>query len=503
MKTINILEMFEKSVERYPDKVAFEDDKESFTYQKAKEMAQRIGSALSKTGIRKRAVCIYMPKSALQLIVFLGVVYSGNFYVPIDPEMPYERQKKIYETVNPMAILSLGKLLNTVMESHNDLKSDVLKLIDNEIDSELLLNIRKKAIDVDPVYVLFTSGSTGVPKGAVISHRSIIDYAGWVCDTFDIDNNTVFGSQTPFYFSMSVLDIYATIYAGARIVVIPKLYFTFPADLVDYLNDKKINTVYWVPSALCMLTKSRILESIKIQYLRTILFAGESMPTKHFNILKTFLPNALYANLFGPTEITDIGAFYIVDRRFEDDQPIPIGGHCRNVDTFLINDDGQEIVDVDIIGELYFRGNYLGMGYYNDLEKTSEMFVQNPLNNHYPELVYKTGDLVKYNSLGEMIYVGRKDSQIKHMGNRIELGEIENVLLQGEGVLTCVCLHYPDDDTLVLFYEANNEIEEYLHKFATDRLPKYMVPSEFYKIKRIPINKNGKIDRKELRKMRK
>lgn len=503
MKIINVLEMFEVSAERNIHNIVFEDDKEAYEYGEALEYAKRIGSFLAHKDSKKGAVCVYMPKTAMQLVVFMGVIYSGNYYVPIDPEMPFERQKKIYDTVNPIAIITAGKTSKNDLGEFETVKYDVSNTLEFEIDLRILSEIRDKAIDTDPIYILFTSGSTGMPKGAIISHRSVIDYAGWVCDTFNITNKTIFGSQTPFYFSMSVLDIYATICAGARLVVIPKVFFTFPADLVEYLNQKEINTVYWVPSALCMLTKSGILQAVKIDKLKTILFAGESMPTKHFNILKNAIPDALYANLFGPTEITDIGAYYIVDREISDDQIIPIGMHCRNVNTFIIDDDGNEIIQEDVLGELYFRGNYLGMGYYDDPQKTAEMFVQNPLNSHYPEIVYKTGDLVKYNSLGEMVYVGRKDSQIKHMGNRIELGEIENAILQVEDLQTCVCLHFTEDDTLVLFYEATKEMDSEIQEFAKEKLPKYMIPTEYYRLNRFPINKNGKIDRLELRKMRK
>lgn len=501
-KKINILEMLEESGTRYPLNTAFADDKEKYTYQDVIEKAKAIGTHFAKKGDFKRAVAVFMPKTALELVVFMGVVYSGNFYIPIDPDMPFDRIKKILDTVDPIAVVVAGKTAKVDLEDYAEKRVEISDLFNTEADEAVLSAVRKKAIDTDPVYILFTSGSTGMPKGAIISHRSLIDYGIWVRETFDISSETVFGSQTPFYFSMSVLDIYTTICSGASLVIVPKMLFTFAADLVDYLNEKKINTVYWVPSALCMLTKSGILDYQKPEYLKKVLFAGEVMPTKHFNILKSFLPDCLYANLFGPTEITDIGLYYVVDREFADDEPLPIGNTCRNVDVFVIDENGKEVTGTEGQGELYFRGNYLGMGYYDDPKKTAEMFVQNPLNSHYPEVVYKTGDLVRYNEHGELVYVGRKDYQIKHMGNRIELGEIDNAMLQCEGIQTCVCLYYEEDDMLVLYYEAKEECDSKLRSFAQTKVPKYMVPNEYKYMKKLPVNQNGKIDRKKLKEMR-
>lgn len=495
---INVLEMFERSVHKYGGKTAFADNAEQVTYLEAARLAKRIGSALAAQEMERSAVAVLVPKGVKTLISFLGVVYSGNFYVPIDTEMPVDRMTLIFETLHPKRIIVDDGTSDMDLGRFNDVKASYSALIKDRENEELLAAIRKRAIDTDPVYALFTSGSTGVPKGVIVCHRSIIDYAKWCTKTFDLDENTVFGNQTPFYFSMSVLDIYATICSGASLFIIPKVLFTFPMDLLDFLNKNKINTIYWVPSALCLVTKFNMLSVVELPFLKKILFAGEVMPTKQLNIWRHYLPDALYANLFGPTEITDIGIYYIVDREFDDDEAIPIGNTCRNVDVFVLDENNRLITEPDIPGELYYRGSYLAHGYYNNWEKTREAYVQNPLNASYPEIVYKSGDLVRWNQNGELVYVSRKDFQIKHMGYRIELGEIENAAGAFSGMDRCAAVYDAEQDNIYLFYEGHNCDEAELCRYMKDKLPVYMMPQKFYKMKSLPLNENGKIDRKAL-----
>lgn len=496
---INILEMLEYNANINESKILFEDNKEKFSYRKVIDMARHIGSFIAQNGETKRAVAILMQKSAVELVAFLGVVYAGDFYIPLDNEMPFERMEKILDTIDPVHIIVDDKMKEVNLGKYDSRKVEIGACLENDIDNFKLDKIRESAIDTDLVYALFTSGSTGMPKGVVVAHKSIIHYANWVKKTFQLDENTILGNQTPFYFSMSVLDIYTTLCSGATLSIIPKILFTFPADLVDYINEKKINTLYWVPSALGMLTKSNILSSAPLKYVNRILFAGEVMPTKRLNLLKKYMPHALYANLFGPTEITDIGIYYILDRELQDDEPIPIGNTCENVDAFILDEDGIQITEQNKVGELYFRGSYLGLGYYDDWDKTKECYVQNPLNKFYPEIVYRTGDLVKLNEKGEYIYISRKDNQIKHMGHRIELGEIEAAAITNENVENCACTLDESNDELVLFYDGIQVGESTIINYIKSKLPIYMIPNQVKYLDKMPLNQNGKIDRKKLK----
>ena len=497
----NILDMLEKSMENYPDNKAFSDDNGEYTYAQVVDKAKRIGSYIGVDSEYNRGIAVFMDKSKEELVSFMGILYSGNFYVPIDALMPMERIKKVIDTVNPVAIICDDEHIDAAKEEFGNIRiitySDACKA---EINDEALTISRKRAIDTDPAYALFTSGSTGVPKGVICCHRSVIDYAVWLIDTFDFNENTIFGNQTQFYFSMSVLDIYATIRSAAELYIIPKQYFSFPIKLLDCINEKKVNAVYWVPTALCVVANLRALDKRELPYLKKILFAGEAMPTKQLNIWRKHLPDALYANLFGPTEITDIGIYYILDRELSDDEPVPMGRVCDNVDAFLVTEDGRR-AEIGEIGELYFRGSFLGMGYYDNPEKTAEAYVQNPFNSHYPEIVYKTGDLSSINENGEYIYHGRADFQIKHLGRRIELGEIEAAAGSIDEIDTCACIYDEKRQKIILLYTSKEECTDLIREGLSSKIPDYMIPGIIKKIDEFPNNANGKIDRKLLKTM--
>lgn len=494
----NVLEMLEATEKQHPDKTAFSDIDGAYSFKELAARARAIGSSLAAKGCRNKPIAVLLDKSKECVCAFMGVVYSGNFYVVLDTAMPAERVNHILNTLSPEAILTDETHLEKTKSF--DFSGDVFlyeKLCLGQPDEQLMAFIRRSAVDTDPLYALFTSGSTGVPKGAVINHRSVIDYAHWVAGTFDISSETVFGSQTPFYFSMSVLDVYTTMLTGATFHIIPKTLFSFPLKLIEFLDEKQINTVYWVPSALCIVANWKALDVKVPKTLKKVLFAGEVMPTKQLNQWIEKLPDALFANLYGPTEVTDICAYYIVDRSFRDDEALPIGNACANCGLMVLTADGREAKPGEE-GELCVRGSFLAMGYYNNPEKTAEVFVQNPLNPYYPELVYKTGDLVKYNGRGELLYVSRKDFQIKHMGYRIELGEIETAVSAVPEIKHSVCVFDKERDKIVLIYQGQIEKKEILEQISV-KLPDYMLPNRMVQVKAMPFNANGKIDRKWLK----
>lgn len=493
----NVLQMLEESAKLFPDKAAFSDSNGVISYRSAVLAAKAIGTYISGMGQKGRAVAVVIEKSKESVVSFMGVVYSGNFYVPIDTKMPDSRIQKIFDIVKPCVVIVDGENCDRV----RGLGAKVVcytDAVETVPDEDSLMMIRKKSIDTDPVYALFTSGSTGIPKGVICCHRSVIDYADWLIDTFHFNEETIFGNQTQFYFSMSVLDIYATIRSGAELHVIPQSMFTFPIKLLEHMNEHKINSIYWVPTALCTVANLRALSKVQLPYLKNILFAGEAMPSKQLNIWRKYVPEALYANLFGPTEITDIGIYYIVDREFSDDEPIPIGTACDNVDILILNENDQEVKGGEI-GELCIRGSFLALGYYDNPDKTSEVFVQNPINPHYPELIYKTGDLVSVNEYGELMYHGRKDFQIKHRGNRIELGEIEAAAGGIDGVEMTACIYDDIKQRIVLFYKGEDITYEEFIEMLGDKVPEYMHPNVLIKLDNLPFNANGKIDRKQLK----
>ena len=482
------------------NKIAFiENENNKINYNNFIKESKKIASFIGENNsLFNEPIAIFINKSIDTLKAMFATLYSGNYYAVLDTESPKERLDLIIKTLSPKIILTNSKNYEKLKDYNFNINIINIDDIDIKVNNKLLKSINDKVISTNPAYVLFTSGSTGVPKGTVISHKSVISYATWFKETFNINETTIFGNQTPFYFSMSVSDIYSTILSGATFCIIPKINFSFPMNLIKYMNKFKINTIYWVPSALSIVANLNTFEYILPKYLKTVLFAGEVMPTPSLNIWRKYLPNITYANLFGPTETTDICAYYVVNRKFKNTESLPIGYPCNNCDILIVTEDGKEAKPGEV-GELYARGEFLGEGYFKNEEKTNQAFVQNPLHNNYPEKVYKTGDLGKINKYGEIEYLGRKDFQIKHMGYRIELGEIETNINAIKDLTICATIYDTEKGLIVLFYESPKLNDDDIINYANKHLVSYMRPNKVIKLTKMPFNANGKIDRVKLK----
>ena len=511
----NVLEYLENSVKNFPNKIAFADENSAFTYAEFSNIAKKLAMKLSlEINEINKPIVVFVDRNVESLIAFMGVLYSGNFYVPIDNKMPRERIKKVLEQVDPRAIIYQNSdeiIIQELMHEseENTLCNDTNKICKVNISSiiaeknieidEIYLQVkRKKILDVDPVYVIFTSGSTGIPKGIVISHRSVIDFTDWMAETFRFSDKDIMGNQAPFYFDLSVKDIYTTLKCAATTYIIPKKTLMFPTLLIDFLNDKKVTSLIWATSAFNLVSTSKVLQTKTLDTVDKVILGGEALLAKHLNAWKQAMPNIMYVNLYGPTEVTVDCTYYIIDRNFADDEAVPIGKACENKEVLLLNEELKEVADGEP-GEICVRGTGLAKGYFNDKDKTNEVFIQNPLNNYYPDIIYKTGDIGIRNKDGLIVFQARKDGQIKHMGYRIELGEIERALNSFEKINAAVCFYDETARKIICVYEGEADASEII-KHIQNIVPKYMYPNILKKYEKMPYNANGKIDRVKLKK---
>jgi len=495
----NVTEYLEKTAVTYPDKTAVKDAKGEISFFQLRNSGKRIATQLLDRHVTNRPVALYLSKNKESVISFLGINYSGNFYVPLDIKSPHARVSAILKVIEPELVItdkSHYDALTSFCLNRIVLYEDLIE--SSEIDEPAIQKTIDHKIDTDPVYSIFTSGSTGIPKGVVIAHRGVIDYIDWAVRTLNIGETTIIGNQSPFYFDNSTLDIYLMYATGATLAILPEETFSFPARLIDQLNDWQVNLIFWVPYVFATIANLDLFATKRLVYLRNIFFAGDVMHNKHLNYWRTYMPDCRYVNLYGPTEITVDCTYYEVKRKFSDDEPLPIGYACKNTHILILTDKG-EIAKAGEQGELCVRGSSLALGYYNDWEKTQQAFVQNPLNRYYPELIYRTGDLAYQNRVGEIILVGRKDSQIKLNGYRIELGEIETAILGTRLVDSCCAVYDYKVQQIALFYEAKTVVPlSELRQQLSTLIPKYMLPSKIIKINEMPVNANGKINRLEL-----
>lgn len=504
---ISITEWLDETAHYFPDKSAIMDVEGELSYSEYRSKALAISRRIIElVGGSQQPVVVFMEKSAKVLVSFLGIAYSRCFYSPIDVDMPASRVSKILEILCPKIVITTRRL-KTKFENYS---FDGEYLIYEDIipdagDEEVVYPVSKTIMDTDLLYVLFTSGSTGIPKGVGIRHRSVIDYIDWVTGEFSVCADDAFGSQAPFYFDNSILDIYSTLKTGATLYIIPKELFSKPVELLKYLKENHVNTLFWVPTELIMIARFKALKKMDMtSTIKRVLFCGEVMPTKELNLWRESLPDAVYSNLYGPTEITDACTFYTVDREFTNDEPLPIGKPMPNTEILLLDDEDHliEKTETEKIGELCVKGTCLAVGYYKNPEKTADAFVQNPLNDRYEEKIYRTGDLASYNAYGELIYMGRKDFQIKHLGHRIELGEIETAVSSFDDITRNCCIYDTKHSRIVLFFISEAEItRDELRKRLSELVPEYMLPEKVVRLENMPLNANGKIDRTSLKEM--
>jgi len=503
---INVLEYLEESAERFPDKIAVKDEKEEISFSKLKEAGRRIGTYLAGLTEIERPVVIFMDKSVKTMMCFMGALNAGCFYTLIDPSFPDERLRKSFSVLEAEVLIGTKESLERLKSVDFDIKNvlEVEDLIEkaDKVDEGKLNSIRKRVTDTSPLYCNFTSGSTGVPKGVLVSHRSTIDFIDNFTEIFGITDKDVIGNQAPFDFDVSVKDIYSALKVAATMVLIPKAYFMFPNNVMDMIEENGVTNLTWAVSALVMLNRLHGLKYKAPQTIKRVMFSGEAMPVKQLISWKEYFPDAMFVNLYGPTEITCNCTYYVIPDEIDIEYKIPLGNVFPNEKVFLLDGEDRLVTSENchVPAEICVAGTALALGYYNSPETTKKAFTNNPLNKYWNEPIYRTGDLAEWGEDGMLYFAGRKDFQIKHMGHRIELEEIEAVLNNVASVDTGVCFFDDEKKKIVAYYVGGDSKKQIMTDMKV-KVPDYMVPNLFFQLEEMPLNKNGKIDRKRIREL--
>jgi D-alanine--poly(phosphoribitol) ligase subunit 1 len=500
----------------HPEKLALVDDQRSITYEQLHSDADRIALCLRANGVRRQdRVVICMKRSAQVVLAIMGVLKADAIYVPMDAKAPVERLLKVVKDCRPGVIICDVPAL-PVLDRVKGQMPTVRRLVVFGVRTEAAGEIprtfwedlaptpvqppRYSNIDADAAYILYTSGSTGSPKGVTISHLNVINYVDWAVEYFAIREEDRILSTAPFHFDMSTFDIYTALKAGATLCIAPERLLLFPNKLLDLIEQEGVTLWKGVSSLLMYLSSTGSLKEGRIPSLERILFGGEVLATKHLMNWMQHYPSKHFYNVYGPTEATGISACYSVENTPEAaNETIPIGKACSNTEILVLTEENR-LAEVGETGELCIRGSGLSLGYWDDEEKTSRAFVRNPLGCTQNDRIYRTGDLGRLRGDGVFEYLGRKDFQIKYMGYRIELFEIEQAILAQDNI---------DQAAVVLCDTKQSEVPELVAFIAgpglldldsiTEELcrvvPSYMVPKRIIAMPEIPLTDRGKTDR--------
>jgi D-alanine--poly(phosphoribitol) ligase subunit 1 len=506
----------------HPDRTALIDDQGAMSYSTLHDQSNRMAHALKNHGVRRQErVVIWMKRSSRVVMSLLGVLKGDAIYVPVDAKAPVERLLKVVVDCRAVAVICEERQLAALEEAAGRMQSVKLLLVFgstgsgrrsasiptvywDELSDPPSEPDQYRNIDTDAAYILYTSGSTGSPKGVTVSHLNVINYIDWAVDCFQMTCQDKVLGTAPFHFDMSTFDIFTTLKAGATLCIASEKLLLFPGPLLDLIEKNQVTIWKGVSSLLMYLSSTGSLKPERIPSLRRVLFGGEVLPARHLMNWMATYPDKAFYNVYGPTETTGISAFHRVEEApASANDSIPIGRACANTEIIILSDEGRP-ARIGETGELCIRGSGLSLGYWNDDEKTARAFVRNPLGCSQHDRIYRSGDLARLREDGVIEYLGRKDFQVKFMGYRIEIFEVEKAIMALEevhhaAVLLCDSPH-SEVSELVAFVEGPQQVDQESMLQSLGRsLPSYMLPKQIISMQRIPLSDRGKTDRTALR----
>ncbi len=518
---------------RYPNALMIQDGDAQISYDEMESWANKFARFLLSCGLQRQdPIAFLMKKSICSFKALISILKADAVYVPLNVLTPQQRNRYIIDHCRcravicdrdsfSQALLLLEGYLGMIIvlnppsndakgmslagedkkeKSHRSSKVIFANNLDQFDDTEL--EYQNKPDDL--AYILYTSGSTGWPKGVMISHANVMDYAGWTVEFFKITKEDRLSSHPGLYFDLSVFDVYTSFKSGASLHIVPQSSSMFPIKIIEFIENNKLTLWNSVPSLLTFMAKSGILKRGRMPTLKNLTFNGEVMPTQTVIDWMTAYPHLRLVNQYGPTETTCASLFYEIKETPRDAiQPIPIGKPIPGTVVFAMTEEGK-LASAGDTAELYIGGVGNGRGYIYDEEKTRKSFVQNPFTQELKDIVYATGDLARLRDDGNYDFVGRKDHQIKYMGFRVELGEIESTLNTFDYVAASAALGIEDLDVggtkiaVFIALKRETDVAQIMDDLA-QKIPHYMVPKDIVKVDRLPLNANGKIDRVRLK----
>jgi amino acid adenylation domain-containing protein len=510
-------QLLDETAGRRPERQALAFSGQGLTYE---ELAHRSGSLarlLIQQGVRKGdRVGIYTEKSFEAVVAIYGIMKAGAAYVPIDPLAPISRLAFIMQDCGLQHLISSETKIRQLeelferkvgLESIIGVRSDELPV--RSVGWEEVYQTPSQSetpasgVELDLAYILYTSGSTGEPKGVMHTHRSALSFVQWAVTTFSLSSEDRLSNHAPYHFDLSILDMFASAAVGASAVIVPEDVARLPASLAALMSEEKLTVWYSVPFALIQLLQRGRLESRDLRSLRCVLFAGEPFPPKHLRQLMQMLPQSSFFNLYGPTE-TNVCTFYEASPvRDNEERPLPIGKACTNTELIVVAGEDQPVAPGEI-GELLVRGASTMPGYWNRPGQTDRAFFRRGARPPFQEVFYRTGDLVQRGADGNYQFLGRKDRQVKVRGFRIELDEIEVALLSHAQVEEAAVYVRRDAEeiasieTAVVAKPGTGPTSLELSRYLSERLPSYALPNRILVVDQLPRTSTGKIDRRTL-----